>query len=146
MTMSGAPKEKRKKTRPKYEEIARGKVYNVQFPDRNFTWIDLRSEEKKKFALSGKDLGGEYKREGKFDQLVFVSDQYFRGATPFEVWKEAERIKRAVTQLSGSADVAVMTSSSIYANMPTCKKCGTPLFIVGEGFRCQKCGEPTVSG
>lgn len=139
-----AVKEDKKKDEPKFTEIAKGKVYNVGFPDRNFTWIDLRSEEQKKVALSGKDLGFEYDKGGKFDQLILVSDEYFRGARPYEVWREVAKMKEIVTNKSGSVNVAVASSNIILSDMSTCKKCGTPLLIVGEGFKCQKCGEPTV--
>ncbi|MFZ0965467.1 MAG: hypothetical protein WAN82_02440 [Candidatus Bathyarchaeia archaeon] len=140
--MSG--KDEKKKDEPKFKEIAKGKVYNVGFPDRNFTWIDLRSEEQKKVALSAKDLGVEYNKGGKFDQLILVSDGYFHGAKPYEVFQEVERMKAIVTNRSGSADVAVMSSNLITLDMSKCKKCGTPLFLVGEDFKCPKCGEPTT--
>jgi len=136
--------EDRKENEPSFKEIAKGKLYNVRFPGKNVTWIDLRSEAQKKVGVSAKDLGVEYGKGEKFDQLVFVSDEYFRNATPYEVWKETEKIKRIVTNLSGSANVAVISSRFVPSDMPKCKKCGTPLFIVGEGFNCQKCGESTV--
>jgi len=129
---------------PEFKEIAKGKLYNVKFPDKNFTWIDLRSEEQKKIQLSAKDLGGEYEKAGKFDQLILVSDEYFHGATPYQVWQETEKMKQVVAKQSGSMDVAVVSSHVVLSELPKCKTCGTPLFITGEGYNCQKCGKPTV--
>jgi len=136
---------RKKKTEPKYKEIAKGKVYNVEFPDLNFTWIDLRSENKKKIQLSVKDLGGAYSTSGKYDQLALVSDRYFQNVKPYEVWEMVERIKQTVTNLSGSVEVAVASNSSpLLADLPRCRKCETPLFLVGADFKCPKCGGPTT--
>lgn len=141
------PKEKKKVESlplPQFDEIAKGKVYNVKFPKNNFTWIDMRSEEQKKAQLSLKDLGGEYSKGGKYDQLVIVSDKYLRNAKPYDVWRQISEVRTKVEQMSGSAGIAFVSSSPIVLDMPNCKKCGTPLFIVGEGYNCPKCGTPTT--
>jgi hypothetical protein len=138
------PKNK-KKDEPEFKEIAKGKVYNFEFSDKNFTWIDLRSEEQKEIGVSEKNLGVKHSKGVKYDQLILVPDEYFHDATPYEIWLEIDKLKKIVETRSGSMDIGVMYGNRITLDsLSKCKECETPLFIKGRGFNCPKCGKSTV--
>jgi len=129
------------KTKPKIKEIAKGKVFNVRIRGMDFVWIDLRFEERK-VRVSLKNLGGQHGQQGKFDQLVLVSDKYFQGKTPNEIWRKLEKINSAVSEMSRSDKIEIVTSILDPVGLPRCENCGAPLFLVGEPFKCQRCGVP----
>ena len=57
--------------------------------------------------------------------------------------QEMEELRETITTRSGTL-IASMTNVSSVDGMAKCRKCGTSLYFVGEGFNCQKCGTPTV--
>jgi len=57
--------------------------------------------------------------------------------------EEMKKAKDNITATSGTVVVS-LSNASLFDTMPKCRKCGTPLLIIGEGFNCQKCGESTV--
>ena len=58
-------------------------------------------------------------------------------------YTEMEKLRDKITTTSGTI-VASLSNASSVDSMPKCEKCGAPLFIVGKGFSCQRCGKPTV--
>jgi hypothetical protein len=57
--------------------------------------------------------------------------------------EQMNKIKEKITTTSGTV-VASLSNASMIDFMSKCRKCGTPLFMIGEEYKCQKCGEPTV--
>jgi len=92
-----------------------------------------------KAGISIKGLGGEVKGE-QYTKVKYNWQIVSGSPLPYA---EMETVKGTIETSSGTA-VASLTNASLVDSMPRCKKCGTPLFLVGEGFNCQKCGEPTV--
>jgi len=85
-------------------------------------------------GIGGKVRGQQYSKV-KY-KWVIVSGS----PLPHEEMKKADE---DITATSGTI-VASLSNASVFDTLPKCEKCGTPLLIVGEGFKCPKCGKPTV--
>ena len=112
-----------------------GKTYAVGLPETVEKMTDAEGGAGVSiFGIGGKAKGQQYSKV-KYKWLIVSGSPL-----PHEEMKKAEE---NITATSGTV-VASLSNASVFDTLPRCKKCGTPLFIVGEGFRCQKCGEPTV--
>ena len=97
-------------------------------------------------GLKGAKVEGEQDKaiKGSWDAVVKTETH---GYLPLETWKKvAEQVSSTITVATGSTvnptDINVYMSAPI-STLPQCKKCGTPLFIIGGGIKCPKCGNPT---
>jgi len=127
----------KKKKEPTFKKIENGMIFTsedkiiVGFP----TEVETRTTAGGKVTVLGGKAGGQKYTKVKYDWQVISGSQLPK--------KEMEELKDTITSTSGTI-VASLSNATVINAMPKCRKCGTPLFIVGEGFKCQKCGEPTT--
>jgi len=112
-----------------------GKTYAFGLPET----VEKMTGADGKAGVSIKGIGGEVKGQ-QYSKVKY--NWHIVSGSPLP-YTEMEKLKDKITTTSGTV-VASLSNASLIDSMPKCKKCGTPLFMVGEGFSCQKCGEPTV--
>ncbi len=129
--------DEKKKKEPTFKKIENGMIFTsedkiiVGFP----TEVETKTSAGGKLSLLGGKAEGEKYTKVKYNWQVISGSPLPK--------KEMEKLKETITTTSGTIVASLGNASSINA-MPKCRKCGTPLFIVGQGFKCQKCGEPTI--
>ena len=130
-------KKKKKKIEPTFSKIENGMIFTsegkimVGFP----TQIETKTKAAGALSFLGGKAGGEKYTKVTYDWRVLSGS-----ALP---QSEMDKLKESISATSGTV-VASFSNAIAAQNMTKCKKCGTPLFIIGEGFNCQKCGEPTT--
>jgi len=136
-TMS-VEKKKEEKKEPTFTKIENGMIFTSE--DKIMVGLPTQVETKTKAEGALSFLGGKAGGE-KYTKVTY--DWRVISGSPLPP-SEMDKIQESITATSGTV-VASLSNATIAAqNLPKCKKCGTPLFIVGKGFNCQKCGEPTT--
>ena len=132
----GNSKEKKKKE-PTFKKIKNGMIFSSE----EKIIVGLPTEVETKTSAGGKlsILGGNAKGE-KYSKIKYDWQVISENPLPKEEMKELEY---SISASSGTIVASLGNASSTYA-LRKCRKCGTPLLLVGKGFKCQKCGEPTI--
>lgn len=132
--MSKEEKKKKEKNVEKVENCITyrdGEKVIVGFP----TEVETRAAAGGRLSFLGGDAKGEKYTKVKYDWKVISGSPLPK--------QEMEEYRDKITTSSGTL-VSSITNVSSFDGMAKCRKCGTPIFLVGEGLNCQKCGTPTV--
>jgi hypothetical protein len=129
--------DEKKKKEPTFKKIKDGMVFIsenkiiVGFP----TEIETETSAGGKLSLFGGKAGGKRSTRVKYNWQVISGSPLPK--------EEMKRLRGTISTNSGTA-VDTLSNASAVNVMQRCKTCGTPLLIIGKGFKCQKCGAPTT--
>lgn len=129
--------DEKKKKEPNFAKIENGMIFTLE----DKIIVGFPTEVETKTSAGGKlsILGG--KAEGEKYTRIKYNWQVISGSPlPGE---EMLRLKETIATTSGTIVASLGNASSIDA-IPKCRKCGTSLFLVGQEFKCPRCGEPTI--
>ena len=131
--------DEKKKKEPTFKKIENGLVFTSE----DIIAVGFPTEVETKTSAGGKlsfvQLGGKAEGE-KYKKVKYIWHVISGSPLPREEMKELE----GTIATASETIVASLDNASAINSMQNCRKCGTPLFLVGEDFKCQKCGEPTI--